>query len=100
MPLPQHPKTSDDFYKASVHVPVDVMNYFERMVLGRGWQQNIFAHLILAFHTECIRRGITSQWEPDNVNRISAILSELSFSPVVQPTPTKKKNAKSKPLSD
>jgi len=80
MPIPSHPKNSDAFTKVSLHIHDDIMLFFEKMILGRGWVQNVFSELFIQFHAECVRRGIKPQYEPDAGETVALILSQLRFS--------------------
>jgi hypothetical protein len=82
--LPRDHNKDKPITKTTFNMSTDIMDYFKHMSLGHGWIQNCCAEFWTRFHAACREAGIPPVWEPDNLPRVAAVLSKLSFSPVVE----------------
>lgn len=80
MPLPFHTYDSDNREGLTVSVPKETYLFFQKLVLPRGAMQSIGCEFYVKLQAALVAEGI-SGFDIDNVERISAVLSRLSFNP-------------------
>jgi hypothetical protein len=76
MPEPKSTST-----KLWINLRPDIFEYFFRKVFAGDWgiKQKLVNAMFEKLYDECIRRGISPEWDPENGAAVDAVLNDMHF---------------------